>query len=284
MQYSSVDLHCHSTRSDGVFEPTVLAKRAFDNGVRLWSLTDHDEVSGQEEAMQAAHELGMDYITGIEISVTWANRTLHIVGLHYDIYNTEMVAGLERIRRDRVTRAQEMGEKLLKFGVKNAYEGALVLAGNPDLLSRTHFARYMVEQGHCKHMQEVFDKYLADGKPAYVPGAWATLEEAVAWIKGAGGVAVIAHPGRYKYSHEEFKTLFTRFKDLGGEAIEVVTGSHYPEQYHQYANVAKNYGFKVSCGSDFHGPTESKIDLGRLPLLPAGLTPIWQEWYPNHIN
>ncbi len=282
MLYSPVDLHCHSTKSDGVFEPSVLAQRAFDNGVRLWSLTDHDEVSGQEEAMSVAKSLGMDYLTGIEISVTWADRTLHIVGLNYDIHNPQMIEGLQRIRTDRVTRAQEMGEKLAKFGVHDAYSGALALAGNPDLLSRTHFARYMVEQGHCKHIQEVFDRYLADGKPAYVPGAWATLDEAMAWIHGAGGVAVIAHPGRYKYSSEEFKLLFTRFKELRGEAIEVVTGSHTPEQYHQYANVAKHYGFKASCGSDFHGPTESKVDLGRLPVLPPGLTPIWQEWYPKY--
>lgn len=282
MQYMSVDLHCHSTISDGVFSPTVLAQRAFDNGVRLWSLTDHDEVGGQEEAMTAAKALGMDYLTGIEISVTWADRTLHIVGLNYDIHHPEMSAGLQRIRSDRVGRAQVMGEKLAKFGVQGAYEGALALAGNPDLLSRTHFARYMVNQGHCKHMQEAFDKYLADGKLAYVPGAWATIEEAVSWITGAGGAAVIAHPGRYKYSSDEFKRLFSQFKDLGGVGIEVVTGSHKPEQYHEYANVAKHYGFMASCGSDFHGPSESKIDLGRLPELPPGLTPIWQEWYPNH--
>lgn len=282
MQYLNVDLHCHSTVSDGVFSPTELAQRAHNNGVRLWSLTDHDEIGGQVEAKHAAKSLGMDYLTGIEISVTWADRTLHIVGLNYDIHNTQLSSGLSRIRSDRVGRAQAMGEKLVKFGVYNAYEGALALAGNPDLLSRTHFARYMVEQGHCKHMQEAFDKYLADGKPAYVAGAWASIEEAVSWINAAGGAAVIAHPGRYKYSSDEFKRLFSEFKDLGGLGIEVVTGSHKPEQYHQYANVAKHYGFMVSCGSDFHGPSESKIDLGRLPEMPAGLTPIWQQWYPNH--
>lgn len=279
MQYSSVDLHCHSTVSDGVFSPRVLAQRAYANGVRLWSLTDHDEVGGQAEAQQAAQELGMQYVTGIEISVTWAGRTLHMVGLNYDAQNAELLAGLQRIRDDRIGRAYKMAEKLATFGVENAYEGALALAGNPELLSRTHFARYMVDIGHCTHIQEVFDKYLADGKPAYVAGAWANLTEAVQWVTGAGGIAVIAHPGRYKYSDLEFSTLFSTFKELGGQAIEVVTGSHSPEQYQQYAKVAQYYGFMASCGSDFHSPEESRIDLGGLPVLPEGLTPVWQAWY-----
>lgn len=277
MIYSTVDLHCHSTISDGTLSPEELAQRAYDNGVRTWSLTDHDEVGGQIRAARAADELGMRYINGIEISVTWCDRTLHIVGLGYDYQNPTLNAGLNRIRSDRVRRAHEMAAKLEKFGIRGAYEGAVALAGNPDLLSRTHFARYIVEQGHCQHMQEVFDKYLADGKPAYVAGAWANLIEAVDWITQAGGTAVIAHPGRYKYSSSEFSNLFKSFKLMGGRGIEVVTGSHSPEQYHQYANVAKHYGFLASCGSDFHSPKESRIDLGRLPELPSGLIPIWQH-------
>lgn len=277
MIYSTVDLHCHSTISDGTLSPEELAQRAYDNGVRTWSLTDHDEVGGQIRAVRAADELGMRYINGIEISVTWCDRTLHIVGLGYDYQDPTLNAGLNRIRSDRVRRAHEMAAKLEKFGIRGAYEGAVALAGNPDLLSRTHFARYIVEQGHCQHMQEVFDKYLADGKPAYVAGAWANLIEAVDWITQAGGTAVIAHPGRYKYSSSEFSNLFKSFKLMGGRGIEVVTGSHSPEQYHQYANVAKHYGFLASCGSDFHSPKESRIDLGRLPELPSGLIPIWQH-------
>lgn len=277
MKYSDVDLHCHSTISDGTLAPEVLAQRAYDNGVRTWSLTDHDEVGGQERAQQAAQALGMRYITGIEISVTWADRTLHIVGLGYDTKNQALADGLNRIRTDRESRAHLMAEKLEALGIKGAYEGAVALAGNPDLLSRTHFARYIVDQGHCHHMQEVFDKYLADGKPAYVAGAWATLEESVEWITQAGGTAVIAHPGRYKYSSNEFSTLFKSFKLMGGRGLEVVTGSHTPDQYLQYANVAKHYDFLASTGSDFHSPEESRIDLGRLPELPRGLTPIWEH-------
>lgn len=278
MKYSTVDLHCHSTASDGVFSPKELAHRAYEHGVKLWSLTDHDEVAGQVEAMQAATALGIRYITGIEISVTWAGRTVHIVGLNYDINNTQLREGLQRIRDDRIGRAYLMAEKLEKLGVSNAYDGALALVGNPELISRTHFARYMVEQGICSEVQEVFDKYLADGKPGYVAGKWATLEEAVRWITDAGGIAVIAHPGRYKYSDLEFSQLFETFKQLGGRGMEVVTGSHRPEQYQVYAEVAKRYGFLASCGSDFHGFEKVRLDLGRLPPLPAGVTPIWTEW------
>lgn len=273
----NVDLHCHSTVSDGVLSPTEVAARAAGNGVNVWSLTDHDEVGGQEEAARAASELGMTYIPGIEISVTWAERTLHIVGLGIDPGNEAMNAGLNRIRDDRELRAHEMSDKLAQFGIMNAYEGALKYADNPNLLSRTHFARYIVETGHCKSMQEVFDKYLADNKPGYVAGEWASLEEAISWINQAGGIAVIAHPGRYKYSRSEFTTLYKTFKLMGGRGIEVVTGSHTVDQYHQYAHIARQYGFFASCGSDFHSPSESSMDLGKLPPLPSGLTPIWEE-------
>ncbi len=272
------DLHCHSTASDGVLTPAEVATRAHANGVTLWSLTDHDEIRGIPQAREQAQRLGMRFVAGIEISVTWAERTLHVVGLNIDIANAQLNAGLEKIRRDRETRAQAMGDRLAELGIPGTYEGALRYAGNPNLLSRTHFARYMVEEGHCKTMQEVFDQYLADGKPAYIAGDWAGLDEALEWIHGAGGTAVIAHPGRYKYSRREFTTLFRTFKLMGGRAIEVVTGSHTPDQYHQYANVARQYGFLASCGSDFHSPKESRMDLGKLPPMPSDLVPVWKEF------
>ncbi len=272
------DLHCHSTASDGVLAPADVAARAHANGVTLWSLTDHDEIRGIPEARAQAQKLGMGFVAGIEISVTWAERTLHVVGLNIDIDSPGLNAGLEKIRRDRETRARMMADQFEKFGIPDTYEGALKFAGNPNLLSRTHFARYLVEQGYCKTMQDVFDKYLADGKPAYVAGEWAGLDEALGWIHEAGGIAVIAHPGRYKYSRREFTTLFRTFKLMGGKAIEVVTGSHTPDQYHQYANVARQYGFMASCGSDFHSPGESRIDLGKLPPLPSDLVPVWKAF------
>ena len=273
----SVDLHCHSTVSDGVLAPEEVARRAHNNGVRLWSLTDHDETSGQANAKKTAQELGVDYITGIEISVTWQDRTLHLVGLNFDPDNKVLNDGLLAIRADRDSRAYKIAERFDELGIPGTYEGALRLADNPELISRSHFARYLVQAGHCKNMQEVFDRYLSDHGPANVAMEWASLPEAMSWIKEAGGVSIIAHPGRYKYSRSQFVDLWRTFKALGGEGIEVVTGSHNPDQYYQYADVCRQYGFFASAGSDFHSPTESRLDLGKLPPLPSGITPIWHH-------
>jgi len=258
--------------------PHEVAARAAAHGVTLWALTDHDEVGGQAAAREAAASLGMAYLSGVEISVTWAGRTLHIVGLGIDPQNADLVQGLERTRSGRCARAEDIGAALAKFGIEGAYEGALRYAGNPDMVSRTHFARFLVEHGHCRDISEVFDRYLGDGKPGYVPHRWARLADAISWIKGAGGVAVMAHPGRYTLSLVEHSALFDEFKDLGGEGVEVVTGSHTPDQYALYADVARRYGLLASRGSDFHGPGEGRIELGELPPLPDNLTPVWSRW------
>ena len=258
--------------------PHEVAARAAAHGVTLWALTDHDEVGGQAAAREAATSLGMAYLPGVEISVTWAGRTLHIVGLGIDPENADLVQGLERTRSGRCARAEDIGAALAKLGIEGAYEGALRYAGNPDMVSRTHFARFLVEHGHCSDISEVFDRYLGDGKPGYVPHRWARLADAIGWIKGAGGVAVMAHPGRYTLSLVEHSALFDEFKDLGGEGVEVVTGSHTPDQYALYADVARRYGLLASRGSDFHGPGEGRIELGELPPLPDNLTPVWSRW------
>ena len=274
----NADLHCHSTVSDGLLAPQDVAARAAAHGVTLWALTDHDEVAGQAAAREAATSLGMAYLSGVEISVTWAGRTLHIVGLGIDPDNAELVQGLERTRSGRCARAEDMSEALAKLGIEGAYAGALGYAGNPDMVSRTHFARFLVEHGHCRDISEVFDRYLGDGKPGYVPHRWARLADAISWIKVAGGVAVMAHPGRYTLSLVEHSALFDEFKDLGGEGVEVITGSHTPDQYALYADVARRYGLLASRGSDFHGPGEGRIELGELPPLPDNLTPVWSRW------
>ena len=271
----NADLHCHSVVSDGTLTPEELAQRAYANGVRLWALTDHDELGGQKRASDAAKALGMKYLSGVEISVTWMGQTIHIVGLGIDPDNTGLVEGLRQTRNGRGNRAKLMAEQLLKAGIPGAYEGALHFAGNHDLISRTHFARFLVEQGICKNTEQVFKNYLVEDKPGYVPHMWAKLEDALAWIKAAGGVAVIAHPGRYSFSAMQMEQLFIRFKELGGLGIEVITGSHSPDQYKTYGKIAQQYGFLASRGSDFHDPNESHIDLGVLPLLPDNLTPIW---------
>jgi predicted metal-dependent phosphoesterase TrpH len=272
----NADLHCHSVVSDGTLTPEDLAARAKANGVELWALTDHDEIGGQHRAAAAAHAQGMAYLTGVEISVTFADTTVHIVGLGFDPHDTRLAEGLAATRGGRGERAKDMAEQLAQAGIPGAYEGALQFVGNPALISRTHFARFLVETGVCKDTSEVFRKYLIEGKPGYVPHRWASLGNAVRWITEAGGMAIIAHPARYKFSANEEFALFSEFKAHGGRGVEVVTGSHSAAEYVTYAAMAKEFGLAASRGSDFHSPDESHTDLGTLPLLPGQLTPVWE--------
>jgi predicted metal-dependent phosphoesterase TrpH len=272
----NADLHCHSVVSDGTLTPELLAERASKNGVELWALTDHDEIGGQHRAAAAAKANGMKYLTGTEISVTFIGTTVHIVGLGFDPDDPRMKAGLLKTRGGRRERAMEMSDGLEKVGIKGAFEGALKFVGNPDLISRTHFGRFLVESGVCKDTNEVFRKYLTEGKPGYVEHRWANLRDAVTWITQAGGVAVIAHPARYKFTTNEEFALFTEFKALGGQGVEVVTGSHTAAEYVTYASTALEFGLAASRGSDFHSPDESHTDLGTLPYLPGNLTPVWE--------
>ena len=272
----NADLHCHSVVSDGTLTPEVLAERAKTNGVELWALTDHDEIGGQKRAAAAAKAQGLKYLTGTEISVTFAGETVHIVGLGFDADDAAMVQGLRATRGGREQRAMEMSDGLAKVGIKGAYQGALKFVGNPELISRTHFARFLVESGVCSETNEVFRKYLTEGKPGYVPHRWASLRDAVGWITGAKGLAIIAHPARYKFTPNEEYALFTEFKAHGGRGVEVVTGSHTAAEYVKYADTAKEFGLAASRGSDFHSPEESRTDLGTLPFLPGELTPVWE--------
>lgn len=274
----NVDLHCHSTISDGLLRPSEVVLRARAQGVDLLSLTDHDEVSGWEEARRAALECGIDIVAGVEISVSYGQETVHILGLNIDPTCPELVQGLAATRSGRERRGQQMGEGLALVGIEGAYEGALRFVGNPDLISRTHFARFLVDHGVCRTTQDVFNKYLTPGKPGYVPMQWATLSQALEWIDSAGGIAVVAHPGRYRFTPLQLTAFLEDFKNRGGQGIEVITGSHSPDQYKQFALVAQEYGFLASRGSDFHGPGESRLDLGQLPPLPDTLTPVWTRW------
>ncbi len=276
MSILNADLHCHSVVSDGTLTPEALAARAHNNGVELWALTDHDEIGGQHRAAAAAKALGMGYLTGTEISITFAGKTVHIVGLGFDADDPSMVQGLQQTRGGRGLRAQEMSDSLAAVGIKGAYEGALKYVGNPELISRTHFARYLVEAGVCKETNEVFRKYLTEGKPGFVPHRWATLRDAVTWITAAGGMAIIAHPARYGFTANEEFALFSEFKAHGGQGVEVVTGSHTSAEYVKYADMAREFSLAASRGSDFHSPDESHTDLGTLPYLPGELTPVWE--------
>ena len=273
----NADLHCHSVYSDGTLTPAALAARAQANGVELWALTDHDEISGQAEASEAARAHGLRYVTGVEISVTFAESTVHIVGLGFDAADPRLAEGLLSARDGRGPRAVEMGERLARAGIAGAYQGALKYVGNPRLIARPHFARFLVEAGVCQDTAEAFRKYLAEGKPGYVPHRWARLGDAVKWIVQSGGLAVIAHPARYPFTPIMEYALFSEFCQHGGRGVEVVTGAHSAQEVRRYADMAREFGLLASRGSDFHGPNESHTDLGQLPPLPAGLTPVWSQ-------
>jgi 3',5'-nucleoside bisphosphate phosphatase len=182
------------------------------------------------------------------------------------------------VRSGRDARARRIADALGRAGIANAFDGALGYVTSERLISRTHFARYLVESGHARDMKDAFKRFLTSGRPGYVPHAWASLSEVVAWIHGAGGQAVIAHPGRYRLTPSQLRALFAEFRDLRGDALEVVSPSHTPAQYDEFAALARAFGLKVSRGSDFHGPGESRLDLGDLPPLPAGTDPVWSGW------
>jgi len=273
-----IDLHCHSTVSDGVLTPAQLVERAYQRGVNVLALTDHDDVAGVNEASRVAVEKNIIFINGVEISVTWRGRTIHILGLNVDPDHKPLLDGLEAIRDGRTQRARNIATELDKIGIHGSFEGAFAYVGERGLIGRTHFARFLIEKGYAKDMKAVFKKYLVKGKPGYAHHEWAQLSETVNWITGSGGNAVIAHPARYNLGKNVLNDLLDDFGALGGTGIEVVSASHSKEQVEIFANHAKVRNLLVSCGSDFHGPGESFYDLGQLPDLPAGCTPVWYDW------
>ena len=274
---SLIDLHCHSTVSDGVLTPTEIVNHAAEKGVRVLALTDHDDVAGLATARAVAETHGMQFINGVEISVTWRRRTLHIVGLKINPEYAPLVEGLANIRAGRHTRAEGMAQALEKVGIHGALEGAYEYSKG-GIISRTHFARFLIEKGYAKDTKAVFKRYLVKGKPGYVEHQWASLEDAMAWIIGSGGVAVIAHPGRYDLGRVTMLELMHEFRALGGAAIEVVTGSHTVDQYQEFAKMAKSFDLASSMGSDYHGKGQTYIEMGRLPSLPSHCVPVWRDW------
>lgn len=272
------DLHCHSTASDGLLPADAVVRRAAANGVDLLALTDHDDVAGLALARATADECGIAFVNGVEISIEWTGLQIHIVGLAFDPASTALNDGLASIRAGRIERARRMGAALEKAGIPDAFEGAMRFAGNPSLISRAHFARHLVDSGVCKDVRSVFESYLVPGRPGYVDHRWASLADALAWVRAAGGIAVVAHPGRYKLSAREMRRFLAEFHDLGGQAIEVMSGSHTVDHVGTFGRLAREFGFLASRGSDFHGPGESYVDLGKLAPLPDGLRPVWDAF------
>jgi predicted metal-dependent phosphoesterase TrpH len=272
-----IDLHAHSTASDGTLAPGQLMRRAHAAGVEVMALTDHDTVEGIAEAATAAAELGMGFVPGVEVSVTWQGTTIHVVGLGVDADNAVLRRGLESLREFRDWRAEEIGRRLAAEGIDGAFEGAKALS-NGRLISRTHFARFLVDRGYVKDVRAVFRKYLVNGKPGFVSGQWAEIGDAVRWIRSAGGQAVVAHPARYRMTRSKLRRFLAEFVEAGGEGLEVVSGSHSRDDYFQMAHVAREFGLLASAGSDYHGPEHPWIELGRLPELPQSCHAIWQQW------
>lgn len=273
----NADLHCHSTVSDGWLEPAAVVRRAAANGVDILALTDHDELAGLDAAAGAAQDLGLRFVRGVEISVSFSGETIHIVGLGVDDRHPGLVEGLRTLRSGRDGRARRISEALERVGIRGALEGARRFARNPDLVSRAHFARHMVASGLMPDVRTVFDHYLVRGKPGFVEHEWASLEQAVGWICAAGGVAVVAHPARYRLSSARLEELFDRFMAAGGEGVEVVSGAHSEDEMLRFASMARRRGLLASRASDFHGENESAVDIGRCNSLPADLTPVWSR-------
>jgi 3',5'-nucleoside bisphosphate phosphatase len=271
------DLHTHSLASDGTLSPTALVARAAAAGVNVLALTDHDDTSGIAEARKAACQEGIELVPGVEISVTWANQTVHVLGLRIDPESSPLRDGLVKLREFRDWRAEEMGRRLAKQGIDGGFERAREMAQG-RIVSRTHFARFLVEQGHATDVRDVFKRFLKPNKPGYVTGEWASMEDALSWIHAAGGQAVIAHPARYKMSATKRRKLLSEFTELGGDGLEVVSGSHSRGDNFSMAQLANKYGLLASAGSDYHGPEHPWVALGRLEKLPDGCTPIWSTW------
>ncbi len=271
-----IDLHCHSNISDGLLSPAEVVRLAHANGCTLLALTDHDHTGGLAEARAEAQKCGIRLINGVEISVTWRKRTVHIVGLDFDDGNEDLQKLLAEVRKGRLKRLEAIAAKLEKRGIHGAYEGALALAANPEMVSRTHVAEFLINAGHVRNKQQAFTKYLGDGKPASVQHEWAGLAEAVAAVNGAGGLAVIAHPMRYGFSATAKRNLFEEFKAAGGAAIEVHSGNSDKNDRLNYALLAERYGLLASAGSDFHrqGDYSGGI-LGACPELPGNCKPVW---------
>lgn len=277
MNIPIIDLHCHSNVSDGLLSPAELMSHAAENNVQAIALTDHDDIAGLSEASITAKSLNIIFINGVEISVTWKKRTLHIVGLNFDKDNKLLFQGLKKIRDGRYKRAQLMADGLGMAGIQGAMDGAKSYAKN-STIGRIHFAQFLVAQGYAKDISTVFKKFLTPGKPGYVDHKWISLEESIRLINGAGGDAIIAHPGRYDMGNKLYPKLFQEFKDLGGTGVEVMSGSQDPSQANYFSKLAANYNLFSSCGSDFHGKGISHRALGNVRSLPNDSIPIWTKW------
>lgn len=266
------DLHCHSTASDGVLTPTEVVQRAAEQGVNVLALCDHDTVAGIDEAQIAAKESGIELITGVEISTNWEGRGIHIVGLNFEKTHPKMTALLDAQKALREKRAVEIGEKLEKAGIPNAYEGAKALADGE--VTRAHYARYLVQIGKVSNDGQAFKRYLGQGKSAFVKAEWTDIPTAIDTIHAAGGIAIIAHPLRYNMTGKWVRKLMADFKTWGGNGMEIADCGQTKDQRQMLARWANEFEFVGSVGSDFHFPC-GWVELGKNLVLPEDVKPVW---------
>jgi 3',5'-nucleoside bisphosphate phosphatase len=273
------DLHCHSRFSDGTLAVPDLVALAHSRGVNLLALTDHDELSGLSEAKRCAQSLEMECVSGVEVSAASGRTAVHILGLRIDETNAALAAALAATREARKLRAKAMSDSLAEAGIENALVGALAYAPNSELISRTHFARHLVDSGVCQSFGEVFGRFMKPGKPGYVEQEWLPMRDAIKLIHGAGGRAVLAHPGRYEIDpFGGTDALLNRFVDAGGDGVEVICAAHHPSEWAQFGALARRFGLLASIGSDFHSHAESRVKFGDLPRLSPNLKPVWHDW------
>ena len=273
-----IDLHSHTHYSDGHLSPKELIDRAHNMQVNVLAITDHDTVDGIQEAMdyQSVQKRAMQIMSGVEISTSWHNFDIHILGLNVDHNNAQFLARLDQQSKERDRRAQQMSDKLAKVGIENVFEDAKTLAGKGQI-TRAHFARVLVERRVVKDFEAVFKKYLGKGKKAHVKPQWIVIEEAVTWIQDAGGKAVLAHPGHYDMTTKWLKRLVAEFANAGGDGMEVVHSHLTPERKKMLADLASEHNLQASSGSDFHYPNRW-TELGKNLKLPEQLVPIWSDW------
>jgi len=271
------DLHNHSYYSDGVLSPSEVVNLANESGCNLFSLTDHDTTDGLDEAIEAAAELSLNLITGVEISAFWRNMTIHIVGLDIDVDNQFLQAGLQHNQALRAERAEKISLGLRRAGIADAMDKTKALSKTP-MLTRTHFAQMLIQEGYCKDMKTVFRRFLVGKKPGGVRVQWKEFDEVIGWIHSAGGKAVLAHPFRYRMTNTKIKKMLLDFKEAGGDGMEVVTATSTPDEMHWSEQWAKEFNLLSSCGSDFHGWPNQRIKMGQLADLPKPSNEVWRHF------
>ena len=276
--HSEIDLHCHSTASDGSFAPAVLVQRAAERGIRTLAITDHDTAEGFRQGQKEAQAAGITLISGIELSCVWGGITVHIVGLNFDPDSPVMKAAEQAQTAARDHRAELIAERVGKR-LQHAFDMDAVRAyAGGAQIGRPHFARYMLDRELVPSMAVAFSKYLGAGKPGDVKAGWPPMEDVVRWIVESGGVAVMAHAHLYKMTRTKLRACLTDFADAGGRALEVAYGQMDNNQSGQMAALAREFELLGSCGSDFHGPNRFGLDLGVMPAFPKDVTPVWHSW------